>query len=394
MINTHAHDARTPPRGAVSHIMMARKRDRPTADAASLSLDGGVVVGNCAPPLLHRGHNANSNMANTTPTSSSSLFPPSPHHHNYDHSAATVSPFVDRMPSSLTARSKNSLFTSPLLKLEPVPEEEFNFSQSTIDSESSGNSNAAMIGTMVGDADESSVGFHSHEEQCCPPPTKRARLDYNDDGPHVLSQSMEEDAAMDVMDHSPKKIKQDHCFMKQKMGWNVNSKIRNIDKPHDDGSCCHVCSLDASANSGSKYASIASTTASLNKAHQGHNGVNNAGVPASPAPPRSHSLLTYFQRSTTKKQPAAAAFSQHHPTSKAPSLNNNHNNVSSLNPCRYCDKPTCITCTKTCEQCHYMFCTFCTKVDYESSVVERILCFECDGDMAIRNNGDCDMMDL
>jgi hypothetical protein len=58
--------------------------------------------------------------------------------------------------------------------------------------------------------------------------------------------------------------------------------------------------------------------------------------------------------------------------------------------------------------CHRRFCIFCTKVNYESSVVERVFCFECDerwrdddgcgGGTRAGGGGrdleDCDMMDL
>lgn len=83
-----------------------------------------------------------------------------------------------------------------------------------------------------------------------------------------------------------------------------------------------------------------------------------------------------------------------------------HTVPSNLSPCRYCDQPTCPACTRQCEQCQHRFCTFCTKVDYESGVAERILCFECDEDDVrhgrrhVRGGGtaaeaeDCDMMEL
>mmetsp|Transcript_39191 Transcript_39191/g.64203 ORF Transcript_39191/g.64203 Transcript_39191/m.64203 type:complete len:177 (+) Transcript_39191:3-533(+) len=176
------------------------------------------------------------------------------------------------------------------------------------------------------------------------------------------------------------------------MGVNCINFKMNIDKS-DGKLCCHVCSLEENANS--KGESIA--TASLHL-HQGH-----AATPV-PSTPRSHSLLTYFQ--PTKKQ--AAPYPP--PKSQAPITNSHQRETSpmqdtvpsNLSRCRYCDNPTCITCTRQCEQCQHRFCTFCTKVDYESSVVERIMCFECDGCVGNsgsgmggrKDDGDCDMMDM
>ena len=131
--------------------------------------------------------------------------------------------------------------------------------------------------------------------------------------------------------------------------------------------------------------------------HQDHTLPDNAMTPATP---RSHSLLAYFQptsskRHTSKSQGAPVTNNSSELHSSAPS---------NLFPCRYCDKPTCSACTRQCELCQHRFCTFCTKIDYESSITERIMCFECaedhvgDGCSHGMRGGkaidDCDMMEL
>ena len=468
----------TPPRTNIS-IITTRKRDRNSVhDTSSFASAPTHHHDETGYPLQ-----SSSNSMNTISSCTSTLFSPSSHHQNIaGEGAATVSPFVDRVPftttkatsSTNTYTHNNILFTSPLLKLEPIKEEPsntldnndinndntINLSQSSNTSSltfgsnnnaaansfmgdikmdlsgsssvgsSSRNNNNAMIGTMiVGGAVESVVGcsvgggtssissgsfsnssnsskgvtgFHSlHAE--CPPPTKRARLDH---GPY----DDEEDCNMMMVSSSPTMKNESSAYKNQlphypvkKMGANcVDSfRLNNMgDKCNNDGRLrCHVCSTEASANNVSKLdeSSVATSTMASTSFNI---------TTEKKSVPKSHSLLSFFKTKSHVNQkvhhnqftvPASSTSVQ------SKSLSSNNNNLS---PCRYCDKATCISCTRQCEMCQHRFCTFCTKVDYESSIVERILCFECDeyarnssngmiwgggGGGGDNNGGQCDM---
>lgn len=354
--------------------------------------------------------------------------------------AATVSPFVDRMTFTTSINNSNS---HPNLKLESISEEPpsngYELSQDSNTSSvtfgsinnngfnmdcsgigSSRNSNV-MIGTMVGCAVESvvgcsvggdgepssissgsltstnnnsatgnsGVGFHSlHSE--CPPPTKRARLDH-------AYQTIDEDMMMGSTTSPPhvltfqstpsnKQQYQHQQYTEKRMTGNYFNSFgfNNIGRSSNTREvlCCHVCSEEDSANNNSS--SVASSpAASFNTTNE------------TMALPKSHSLLNFFQ--STKKQTGshpqklpASNFgnNQQHNIGASTSRQNDNKSISSnLSPCRYCDKPTCTSCTRQCEMCQYHFCTFCTKVDYDSSITERILCFDCD--MGNYEGGNC-----
>mmetsp|Transcript_43753 Transcript_43753/g.93037 ORF Transcript_43753/g.93037 Transcript_43753/m.93037 type:complete len:375 (-) Transcript_43753:153-1277(-) len=345
--------------------------------------------------------------------------------------AATVSPFADRLAGT-TIRPRDDAFApSSLFRLEPVREEtapaggvnEFNLSQASISSsvtfgsdgsapssESSarmdywscsgtdgfhsdgdcGANGHAVAGNMVGGIVESVVGcsvggglssmssesyaaggmgchyFEGHEWL---PSAKRAR--------HCGPQKM-----------TPPSIDEDMAPFPKKMGVNCINFKMNIDKSNGRP-CCHVCSTE---DINTKDGSIAAAACAYS--HPGHAAAD--GFVASA--PRSHSLLTYFRPAAKKQAPDSSKLQAH--------IFNNHHSQhvtspsncvvpSNLSSCRYCDKRTCNTCMRQCEHCHHRFCSFCTKVDYDSSVVERILCFECDE--YVMNNGDdgdCEMMEL
>ena len=404
----------TPPRTNISSSL-ARKRDRSSVQRDTFSFAS-------APK-----HNNNNDTGNDL---RSFFNKTSPHPSSIAAAAAaTVSPFVDRM--TFTTSTSNSNF-HPNLKLESISEEPpsngYELSQDSNTSSvtfgsinnnnglnmdcSSRNSNV-MIGTMVGSTVESvvgcsvggdgepssissgsltstnnnsttgnsGVGFHSlHAE--CPPPTKRARLDHEyqtidedmmgstTSPPHVLTfQSTP----------SNKQQYQQQCTEERMTGSCFNAfGFNNIGRTSDARGvmCCHVCSEEDSANNTSS--SVASSPAAS----------FDATTNETMAVPKSHSLLNFFQ--STKKQTGshpqklpASNFgnNQQHNIGAPPTSRQNDINKSlssNLSPCRYCDKPTCSSCTRQCEMCQYHFCTFCTKVDYDSSITERILCFDCD----------------
>jgi len=400
--------------------MMATKRHQPPPDPhdTSLAIPTGAAAINNDISLFQPHHRNGSSLA----------------------SAAKVSPFADRMrfTSNSNAKHNDHSLYSNLFKLEPVSEEphtyndidNFNLSQSSTTSSltcSSFNNNlsasdcsskmdcfsggsmdgsygeGAMIGTVVGGVVNSDVGcsvggngsssippnyfggYHCFHQEC-PPPTKRARVEH---GPHDMSGLIHHEditmaSNMDGMGcDGPSRMSAVKC---------INLKLMNIDKSENENRlCCHVCSQAASAISIKE----APSNAAANPSPNDYTGLYTNAESSPTPPPRSHSLLAYFQSS---KKPAAVNLS--HPTNHADSKDKSERSIpaetSQHDTCRYCDKPTCIACTRQCEQCQYRFCTFCTKVDYESSVVERILCFECDEH--VRANGDdignCDMMDL
>mmetsp|Transcript_21632 Transcript_21632/g.45732 ORF Transcript_21632/g.45732 Transcript_21632/m.45732 type:complete len:413 (+) Transcript_21632:105-1343(+) len=408
----------TPPRESAA--VAARKRNRHDANSitSSLALPSAhqAPLSTGKPYLFHQGH---SNIMRPSP-----LFSPYCQKNNPDSisstaveagpgAAAAVSPYVHAM--TMANHHNSNILVSPLFKLETVQEEgdattidteNLIFSQTSIASSLTfgsnigasspismdyssdlhsdvDESNTAAIGNMVGVSIGGAVGprvqsaphFFPADGYVnaadCLPPTKRARTDYT---PQGMSPMMD----LSVVE-SPRK----------RMGVNcINFKLK-IDKP-DGKLCCHVCSLEETSNS-SKHQS--NNNASLCH-YQGH--ASNAPMPSTP---RSRSLLTYFQ--PTKRQATSSAL---HPHQKSQaSMNNSHGIAqSNLSPCRYCDKPTCATCTRQCERCQHRFCTFCTKIDYESSVAEQIMCFECDEYVRNRSgmiggskgDGDCDMMDF
>jgi len=413
----------TPPRTNIS-FSSARKRDRTSIQQDAFSFASAPT------------HNNNND---STGNALRSFFnKTSPHPSSIAAAAAaTVSPFVDRMTFTTSTSNSNS---HPNLKLESISEEPpsngYELSQDSNTSSvtfgsinnngfnmdcsgigSSRNSNV-MIGTMVGSAVESvvecsvggdgepssissgsltstnnnsvtgnsGVGFHSlHSE--CPPPTKRARLDH-------AYQTIDEDM-MGTTSSPPNVLtfqstpssKQQY---QQKMSGNCFNSFgfNNIGRSSDVRGlmCCHVCSEEDSANNTSSVTS--SPAASFNT-------ITNETT----AVPKSHSLLNFFQ--STKKQSSshpqnlpAANFSNNQQHTVAPSTHQNDTNKSlssNLSPCRYCDKPTCFSCTRQCEMCQYHFCTFCTKVDYDSSITERILCFDCDTGSNNEGGNCCDM---
>ena len=182
---------------------------------------------------------------------------------------------------------------------------------------------------------------------------------------------------------------------------NCRMNVDNRSPSSSDGLvCCHVCSQGAATRQIGKEIPSPDSVNSFQSFNT--SAISSSSSASSPASaPKSHSLLSYFQ--PTKKQPPAPSKPHYASTVTFNNKHFNNNSISTtestttllansnnLAPCRYCDKQTCHTCTRTCEQCQHQFCTFCTKVDYESSVVERILCFECDA----KYDGDCDMMDL
>ncbi|KAL7533273.1 hypothetical protein ACHAWF_004438, partial [Thalassiosira exigua] len=354
--------------------------------------------------------------------------------------AARVSPFPVRLPRNVSAGGP--LFeASPPPRLDPVPEEagaaasanasanddaHFHLSQSSaassltfgtatgssarmmdwgdedIEGEScngyafrGGNDDdgdSAMIGTVVagglyksppsshdivttGGSDPMGYTSPLHMSES-PPPAKRARRNSQ---PAPLNEEM----AFEV----PSSI-----FSSRRGGLGLKM---NIDKPQ--GMCCHVCSksgANVKSNDDANALSVASR----------HESSDYPGVEEPSAAPalRSRSLLDYYR--STPKKPASCQRNKFHvkaasqPAVPSPSTD--------LPPCGYCDRPTCRACSRHCEFCRRRFCTFCTKVDYESGVAERVLCFECDetagrwkegDDNASAVGGDCadcDLMDL
>ena len=384
--------------------------------------------------------------------------------------AATVSPFADRVPSSSFASTgRDGVVVEPL---EPVPEEGRYGNLLGLLSQSSSTANASCPTTFDGDDAhdddacdssacsvdffESSVGYHPPEETAAGggdamacggpssssffaasayhyseqpefrtpvlddddhrpmPPTKRARLE--EDTP-------DEDMSSGGSTPSPPtwgvEIDEAACDGRccaadyEKMASDrvdVDLGENNIDGQNNGIASCHVCSADAPSGP------AAATTTSLDVRRGGR-------VGGAPGGPRSRSLLAYFQptkRTASSHPHHGAQVPNYCPASSASSdrgVGSSSNPVpassNGLPPCRYCDKPTCPACARRCEMCHRRFCIFCTKVNYESSVVERVFCFECDerwrdddgcgivgvggGTGAEGGGGDleeCDMMDL
>ena len=400
----------TPPRTNISSSL-ARKRDRTSIQQDTFSFASAPT------------HNNNNDTGNDL---RSFFNKTSPHPSSIAAAAAaTVSPFVDHRMTFTTSVSSSNSHSN--LKLESISEEptsngyelsqDSNTSSVTFGSinnngfnmDCSGSRSNVMIGTMVGSAVESvvgcsvggdgepssissgsltstnnnsvtgnsGVGFHSlHAE--CPPPTKRARLDH-------AYQTIDEDMMMGSTTSPPNVLtfqstpsnKQQQYQQKTSGNCFNGFGFNNIGKTSDARGvmCCHVCSEEDSANNTSGVTS--SPAASFNT-------TTNETM----AVPKSHSLLNFFQ--STKKQTGShpqklpeANFGhqqQQHNIGASTSRQNDINKSlsSNLSPCRYCDKPTCSSCTRQCEMCQYHFCTFCTKVDYDSSITERILCFDCD----------------
>ena len=349
--------------------------------------------------------------------------------------AATVSPFADRVPSSSFASTgRDGVVVEPL---EPVPEEGRYGNLLGLLSQSSSTANASCPTTFDGDDAhdddacdssacsvdffESSVGYHPPEETAAGggdamacggpssssffaasayhyseqpefrtpflddddhrpmPPTKRARLE--EDTP-------DEDMSSGGSTPSPPtwgvEIDEAACDGRccaadyEKMASDrvdVDLGENNIDGQNNGIASCHVCSADAPSGP------AAATTTSLDVRRGGR-------VGGAPGGPRSRSLLAYFQptkRTASSHPHHGAQVPNYCPASSASSdrgVGSSSNPVpassNGLPPCRYCDKPTCPACARRCEMCHRRFCIFCTKVNYESSVVERVFCFECD----------------
>ena len=384
--------------------------------------------------------------------------------------AATVSPFADRvLSSSFASTGRDGVVVEPL---EPVPEEGRYGNLLGLLSQSSSTANASCPTTFDGDDAhdddacdssacsvdffESSVGYHPPEETAAGggdamacggpssssffaasayhyseqpefrtpflddddhrpmPPTKRARLE--EDTP-------DEDMSSGGSTPSPPtwgvEIDEAACDGRccaadyEKMASDrvdVDLGENNIDGQNNGIASCHVCSADAPSGP------AAATTTSLDVRRGGR-------VGGAPGGPRSRSLLAYFQptkRTASSHPHHGAQVPNYCPASSASSdrgVGSSSNPVpassNGLPPCRYCDKPTCPACARRCEMCHRRFCIFCTKVNYESSVVERVFCFECDerwrdddgcgivgvgGGTGAEGGGgdleDCDMMDV
>ena len=195
----------------------------------------------------------------------------------------------------------------------------------------------------------------------------------------------------------------------------------HTEKSQNGWSCCHVChaSMDSPEPSAACNKNF---NAPGSQVHAGATPAHGAKYPStSCTTTKSHSLLSYFGKdgrshdafAKQQGQFTLIASQQHHPQQRhlqthlqnqSPYSHVHRGNETSLSPCRYCDKPTCLACSRKCEICQSSFCTFCSKVDY-GGVVERILCFECDevesracGDANKRSGDsedwDCDMMDL
>ena len=415
----------TPPRTNISSSV-ARKRDRTSVQQDTFSFASAPKYNNNDTT----GNDLRSFFNKTSPYPNSIAAA----------AAATVSPFVDRMTFTTSVSNSNS---HPNLKLESISEEppsngyelsqDSNTSSVTFGSinnaglnmDCSGSSSNIMIGTMVGSAVESvvgcsvggggepssissgsittttnnsatgigGVGFHSlHSE--CPPPTKRARLDHAyqtiDEDMMGSTSSPPNVLTFQSTPSSKQQYQQQQCTEKR-MGGNCFNcfGFNNIGRTSDVRGvmCCHVCSEEDSANNTSS--SVTSSPAAS----------FNTTTNETTAVPKSHSLLNFFQ--STKKQPSshlqklpAANFgNQQQQHNDAPSSQNDTNKSisSNLSPCRYCDKPTCSSCTRQCEMCQHHFCTFCTKVDYDSSITERILCFDCDTGNNNEGGNCCDM---
>jgi hypothetical protein len=362
---------RTPPRTA---YVVGGKRDRPASPPSFASTGDSVV-----------------NMDQVIPNAPS-FFSFSSQHQKEDgcmvNAVATVSPFMVRVDED----NMNNIINHH--HLESVPEEQsqcnnYDLTQSSIDDH---NSNSRL--TFEVDDD---VIYYSNLPDC-PPPTKRPRLE--DDTTHhssASSFSIINTNDVDMLDGGALPPLSPNISCKTKMKSELlTSSDSSSSNANDEGlviRCCHVCSVEDHGEN------ITTTTPHVEKhsvetLRDVSGGGGNNG-------PRSHSLLAYFQ--PTKRLPAMhqRALVSHYlavvPSRSSSSrddvitlssnnnINDNNNQqqqhqqrVLNLSACRYCDKPTCITCTRQCELCLHCYCIFCTKVNYESSVAERLLCFECD----------------
>lgn len=179
-----------------------------------------------------------------------------------------------------------------------------------------------------------------------------------------------------------------------------------------DGVCCHVCRsfssscADANNSTSGKCSGLRNSRIGVGRAiSAAQDDTTSKTCKTSKA--KNKSLLTFFKPVLEKQTICSPKFHQMNLSSQTKSAKKESNGQkkiesSDLQRCRYCDKPTCVTCTRQCEQCERWFCTFCSKVNY-ADVVERILCFECDEEVA-RSDGrrdiagcdddDVDMMDL
>ena len=364
---------------STNNLRRGGKRDRPASPPSFASTGDSMV-----------------NMAQVNAPSFFSF----PSQHQQDgfmvNAAATVSPFMDRVGED---NMNNNIINN---HLESVPEEQshcnnYDLTQSSIDDH---NSNSRLTFEI----DEDDVIYYSNLPDC-PPPTKRPRLE-DDTTHHSSSFSIVNTNDVDMLDGSalPPLSPKISCKTEMKSELLTSSDSSSSSSNNDEGlviRCCHVCSLEDRAEN------ITTTTPHVEKHSVETLGVVRGGGGGGNNGPRSHSLLAYFQ--PTKRLPAmhhralvshylAVVPSQHSSVlrddvitlSSNNDINNNDNNnndnnskqhqqrVSNLSACRYCDKPTCITCTRQCEFCQHCYCIFCTKVNYESSVAERLLCFECD----------------
>ena len=306
--------------------------------------------------------------------------------------AATVSPFADRVVEPL----------------ELVPEEEDGWNLGVLSSQSSSTTDATCRTFRGDDAAHDGDYFSESEfrmlhDDDCPPPTKRARPD--DGGRRPLGSDDDEDMSGDRDG-----ARDGHCAADgEKTASADRVDLGNDIDVHDGMDRCHVCS--ARAPRGGDAGPATATTASPDVRRGG------GGVGGAPPGPRCRSLLAYFQptKRPAASHPLRARGPDHHASSSSHDMRSSNNVQASsdlLPPCRYCDKPTCPACARRCEMCQSRFCIFCTKVNYDSSVVERVLCFECDeswrdddgcGIFGVGGSGtggggrdveDCDMMDL
>ena len=353
---------RTPPR---TTYVVGGKRDRPASPPSFASTGDSMV-----------------NMAQVNAPSFFS-FPPQLQQDGFMvNAAASVSPFMDRVGED---NMNNNIINH---HLESVPEEQshcnnYDLTQSSIDDH---NSNSRLTFEI----DEDDVIYYSNLPDC-PPPTKRPRLE--DDTTHHSSSfsnvnTNDVDMLLDGGTPPPLSPKISCKTMIKSEFRTTSDSSSNADNEGLVICCCHVCSLEDHGENTNPRRVKKHIVETLGVVSGG--GGNNG--------PRSHSLLAYFQ--PTKRPPAMhhrALVSHYLAVVQSPSssrddvvitssndnVNNNDSSkekqrVSNLSACRYCDKPTCITCTRQCELCQHCYCIFCTKVNYESSIEERLLCFECD----------------
>ena len=225
------------------------------------------------------------------------------------------------------------------------------------------------------------------QSQC--PPTKRARVTTIDEemSPPSIVMSVEVSNSFGCLGLGSKNSK------------DIGTTNEN-EKQSCGRICCHVCHKSSSDSNVSDANTEIVSFKVENSAPSATNG--SAAKSSKDSKPKSNSLLSYFRPSSKKQTLPQSQFepklhsNQAHSSCSIPTNQQSRtSNPSNLNPCRYCDKPTCVTCTRHCESCERWFCTFCSKVNY-GGIVERILCFECDelADSAAPEDEDIDMMDL